>query len=399
MSASPALDDSQVLNDLLALVRINSQNPGAGEAACADWVSDRLSGAGLAVQRQAVAGARENVVATVRGSGTAPRLVLLAHMDTVPVGEGWTVDPLAGVVRNECVYGRGSADMKAGLAIAINLLAETARGASPPGDVVLCATVDEEGPEMLGAHALVAAGVVGPGDQVLALEPTGLRLRIAQVGLRWLSLTVHGRMAHAGRAHVDGVDANHVAARIVDQLKRRVGTLAPEHPLLGPPRATCGLIRGGIATNVVPPSCTAELDLRVVPPLVPEDAERLVRAVAGEVIAAFPGSRFELKPLGVARPPIVADDDCHLVSRLRSAHERATGESLASGGEDGHEAYTDASMIAALTGSDTCTVFGPGAPAQAHVADEHVSLAEVRTGTRVLEALVAGWGARRDLLG
>jgi succinyl-diaminopimelate desuccinylase len=391
MSAMAALDDAQVLDDLVALVGIDSQNPGVGAATCADWVADRLGRAGVAVERQPVSGPRQNVVATVPGVGGGPRLVLLAHMDTVPVGEGWTVEPLAGELRDECVYGRGSADMKAGLAIAVNLLAHLARGEPPAADVLLCATVDEEGPDMLGAHALVSAETVRRGDQVLALEPTGLRLRIAQVGLRWLALTVHGRMAHAGRAHVDGVDANHVAARIVADLMRRVAALDVEHPLLGPPRATCGVIRGGIATNVVPPSCTAQLDLRVVPPLGPDDAERLVREVADQAVAEFPGSRFELTPLGVARPPVVADEGCHLVTRLRAAHERALGEPLASGGEDGHEAYTDASMISALTGSDSCTVFGPGAPAQAHVADEHVSLAEVRAATRVLEALVDDW--------
>jgi succinyl-diaminopimelate desuccinylase len=91
---------------------------------------------------------------------------------------------------------------------------------------------------------------------------------------------------------------------------------------------------------------------------------------------------------------VVADEGSHLVARLRVAFRQATGRPLASGGEDGHEAYTDASMISALTGSRSCTVFGPGAPDQAHVADEHVTLADLRTAARVVEALVSGWGER-----
>lgn len=382
-----------LVSDLCELVRIDSQNPGPGEAGVAAWLTARLDRPGIRLRRQPVPGGGENLVFTVPGTGQAPRLVLSAHMDTVPVGEHWTVAPLGGEVRDGAVYGRGSCDMKAGLAVAVNALDALSSGPAPAGDVVLAATVDEEGASMRGVHALVEGGLVGGDDQVVALEPTGLRLRIAQVGLRWLELTMHGRMAHAGRAHRDGVDANHLMALVVCALKERVGELAPEHPLLGPPRTTCGVIGGGVATNVVPGACTAELDVRVVPPAAPEDATALVRAIADDVVARFPGSRYELRPLGVGRPPVVADAQSRIVQGLRAAWEEVhAGERLPQGGEDGHEAYTDASMIAALTGSRTCTVWGPGLPKHAHVADEHVAIEDLRTAARVLDALVAGWG-------
>ena len=369
-------------------MRIDSQNPGALEAGCAAWVQDRLEqGAGLDVRRYQTAQGRPNLVATIPGTGDAPRLVLLAHMDTVPVGEQWTVDPLGGQVRDGAVWGRGSADMKAGLAVAIGLLESLATN-PPPGDVVLCVTADEEGPDMSGIHTLVAEGIVGAGDQVLALEPTGLRLRLAQVGLRWLEVEVHGRMAHGGRAHQDGIDANYLAALIAVELKSRVPDLAAEHELLGPPRVTCSGIRGGVAANVVPASCTLTLDIRVVPPLRPEDAEQLVTDVSHDVCAGFPGSRFEVRALGAARPPVVADEVCPLVQGLRTAFIAETGRPLEDGGEDGHEAYTDASMVAALTGSRSCTVWGPGHPTQAHVADEHVTLDDLETAERVAARLV-----------
>jgi succinyl-diaminopimelate desuccinylase len=377
-----------VVDDLVELVRIDSQNPGPLEGECAAWVRERLKRGGLEVRRHETAEGRPNLITSVPGAGRAPRLVLLGHMDTVPLGEPWSVDPLAGVVRDGAVWGRGAADMKGGLAVAINALESLAVGPPPPGDVVLCATADEEGPEMSGIHALVADGIVGPGDQVLALEPTGLRLRLAQVGLRWLALELHGQMAHAGRAHEDGIDANHLAAQIAVELKRRVPQLADAHELLGPPRITCSSLHGGVAVNVVPPTCAMTLDIRVVPPLTPDAAERLVRQIADEVCAGFPGSRFRLERLGVARPPVVADEDCPLVRGLRAAYLAETGTPLEHGGEDGHEAYTDASMVAALTGSRSCTVWGPGQPSQAHVSDEHVKLAELHLAQRVLGHLV-----------
>jgi succinyl-diaminopimelate desuccinylase len=383
------IDVRRAIEDTAALVRIDSQNPGALESGCAAWVEERLREAGVPMNTITVNAGRTNIVARVEG-GVGPRLVLLAHMDTVPVGGGWTVDPFAGEIRDGRIYGRGAADMKAGLAVALNLLEALAGGPPPSGDVLLCATVDEEGPEMAGAHALVHGGVVHEDDQVLALEPTGLRLRLAQVGLRWVELLVRGRMAHAGRAQL-GVDANRLVARIVERLGDRVAELPYEDELLGRPLFTCGFIEGGVAVNVVPPSCTARFDLRFVPPLSSEEMVELVREVAATTGAEFPGSSFELRPLGPARPPVRAAENAHVVERLRDAYREVTGETLTAGGADGHEAYTDASMIAALTGSTTCTVFGPGSSDVAHTADEYVDLEDIEVASRVLEAVIARW--------
>jgi succinyl-diaminopimelate desuccinylase len=386
-----AIDVARTLEDIGVLVRIDSQNPGPLEHACTRWLRARLGTIGVPVEEVAVADERVDVIAALRGTGERPRLVLLAHMDTVPVGSGWTVDPFGGELRDGRIYGRGAADMKAGLAVGVGLLEALAQdAASPRGDVVLAATVDEEGPEMAGAHALVRSGVLRHDDQVLALEPTGLRLRIAQVGVCWLELTVYGRMAHAGRASL-GLDANHVVARVVDRLKERVAELPIEDELLGKPLFTCGRLSGGVATNVVPPSCTAQLDLRLVPPLAEDDIVALVRGVVDATVAEFGGASYELRPLGVSRPAVRAAEDAHIVRSLRAAFEAATGRTLESGGADGHEAYTDASMIAVLTGSPSCTVFGPGSSDLAHAADEYVEIEDVEVAARVLEHVVEQW--------
>jgi succinyl-diaminopimelate desuccinylase len=384
-----SINTSQTVLDTVALVKIDSQNPGPREGQCARWVHDRLRSAGLEAATFPVEPGRDNLIVRIPGRGQGPRLVLLTHMDTVPIGTGWTMPPLGGVVRDDRIYGRGAADMKAGLAIAVNLI-ESIRSAVPPGDVILCATVDEEGPEMAGVCALVAGGVVGAADQVLALEPTGVRLRIAQMGLRWMTLTVHGKMAHAGRAHL-GIDANHVMARIIDRLKARIDALPYEDDLLGRPRFTCGTLAGGVATNVVPASCRAQFDVRLVPPMTIEDAVAVVRSVIEETVADFPGASYELTGLGAARPPVRAADDSYLVNRLREAFRAVEGHSIESGGADGHEAYTDASMVAALTGSRSCTVFGPGSSDLAHSADEFVPIQDIEIVSRVMETLIQQW--------
>lgn len=380
----------RIVADTAALVSIDSQNPGRGEGRCAGWVHERLVDAGLEPRHQTAAAGRDNVLATVAGEGEAPRLILLAHMDTVPVGSGWTRDPLAGEVVEGRVWGRGAADMKGGLAVALDLLERLAAGPPPRGEVVLAATVDEEAPEMVGAHALVSGGLVTGEDQVLALEPTGLRLRIAQVGLRWLRLRVHGRMAHAGRASL-GVDANLYLARVVAALRDRVDALPYRDPVLGRPLFTCGTFNGGVATNVVPSEAVAELDLRVVPPMTTGEAVELVQEVAGETLAGVAGGGFELELLGPDRPPVRALDDAHVVGALDAASAAVLGAPPERGGADGHEAYTDASMIATLTGSTSCTVWGPGSTDQAHIADEYVEVTDLARARDVLGRMVESW--------
>lgn len=385
------IDNDQVIADTRSLVRIDSQNPGPLEGECADWVRRRLEKVDVPVIEQQVTEGRDNLVATIPGAPEAPRLVLLAHLDTVPIGEGWTYDPLGAEIDEGRLYGRGACDMKAGLALAINLVEALSRAPRPAmGDVVLAATVDEEAAGMLGVHRLVETGFFRDDDQVLALEPTGMRLRIAQVGLRWVKVRIRGRMAHAGRAHL-GVDANRLLARVVDQLGSTFSAMTIEDPLLGRPRFTCGTFGGGVGTNVVPPSAEATFDIRMVPPMTTASLETLVREHVDAVIAERPGASAEVEMLGPARPPVRAADDAKIVRLLRKTYRDHVGHALPSGGADGHEAYTDASMVAALTGSTSCTVFGPGATDQAHTADEYVPLEDLDLASRILWSIVEEW--------
>ena len=381
----------RVIKDTQQLVSIDSQNPGVQEALATEWVGNRLSEMGLAPKLQNVEPGRENVIAEIPGDPTVPRLVLLAHLDTVPIGGGWTEDPLGGEIKDGLIFGRGSCDMKGGVAISLGLMeALQTRKAGIAGDVVFVGTVDEEAPDMLGAQKLVAEAFIRPDDQVLALEPTGTKLRIAQMGLRWLRVNVTGRMAHAGRAHL-GIDSAHVMSRIVDRLKNEVAQLDHEDEILGRPRFTCGTFHAGVATNVVPPSAEAYFDMRIVPPMKIDDVIPMVRGVAEGIVSEFPGATFEVSPLGAPRPPVRASDESKIVSGLRASYENQTGQQMPFGGDDGHEAYTDSSMVAALTGSKSCTVFGPGSTDRAHTADEFVPIADLELVSKVIWHMADNW--------
>ncbi|WP_395639322.1 M20 family metallopeptidase [Pseudolysinimonas sp.] len=386
------IDVETVIADTRRLISIESTNPGVLEGACADWIEERLRGLGLDPLRHPVEPGRDNLSVVIPGRDrTAPRFVLVAHMDTVPIGAGWTRDPFGGEIEGGLLYGRGACDMKAGLALTLGLLDALVRtGATPASDVVVFYTVDEEAPGMLGAHALVADGLLRPDDQILAPEPSGMRLRIAQMGLRWVTLEVTGRMAHAGRAHL-GTNAAHVMAHIIVELESAFAALPFEDEILGRARFTCGVVQGGVATNVVPAVCRAELDLRVVPPLTPEDAVRIVERVATDVVRRYEDAGFTLEPLGARRPPVRAADESGIVRTLRASYARVAGRPAEIGGADGHEAYTDSAMIAALTGSTSSTVLGPGATDQAHTADEFVPIADLELGSALLWDMVTTW--------
>jgi succinyl-diaminopimelate desuccinylase len=384
------INTQQVLDDTMTLVNIDSQNPGALETACGTWLYQRLNDAGLQVIAQNVQTGRDNLVTIIKGTGDAPRLVLSAHMDTVPVGVNWTMPSLKATIQDGRIYGRGSADMKSGLAVGLGVMEVLVKAEKPRGDIVLALSVDEEGPAMAGVHALVKAGYIQKEDNVIALEPTGLHLRIAHTGVRWLKVTTYGKMSHAGRAHF-GIDATHIMAKAINLLKEKVAALPYKDNLLGKPHFTCGVIEGGVATNVVPGSCKAHFDLRLIPPMDIAFAETMVRETLEQTLKDFPGSRFEIEPLDIPRPPVKASGDSPIVTGLQSAYGSVTGKVLESGGADGHEAYTDAAMVAALTGSTHCVAFGPGSSDVAHTSDEYVPIADIETACRVMETLVSQW--------
>lgn len=142
------------------LVRIASENPSGAEDAVSGYVAEWLQKLPhVTVQQYQVEPGRSNVVARLGRGGAADAPAFIAHMDTVPVGDGWTVDPFGGEIRDGKLYGRGSCDMKAGLAAAMVALVNVAQsGASLNRDLLLCATVDEEGLLMKRGVDLVEQG-------------------------------------------------------------------------------------------------------------------------------------------------------------------------------------------------------------------------------------------------
>jgi acetylornithine deacetylase len=360
------------------LVRIPSQT--GHERDAAEAVAGWCEKAGLEVAMQEVEPGRPNVIA--RWSvGRRPRLLLTGHLDTVPVGEGWSRDPFGAEIDNGRLYGRGACDMKGGLAAMLGAVLDMrARGEQPAGDVVVAMVVGEE-EDSAGTRALVARGVEA--DWAVLSEPTGMQLVRANRGLMNYRLVVKGASAHASSPLL-GRNAVVAAARLVLELEALAAELAARpHPLFGPPNLTVGTIHGGTRPYVVPDRCEVEVDRRVNPGETREDVVR-------ELNEAIVRVRLLHQWLDVE----VLEGADYLAFEIPEEHElvRLVATAMVQAGLprriSAWRAASDAGFLVHTAGIP-CVLFGPGDIEQAaHRPDESIDLEDLEVAQQVFERLL-----------
>lgn len=388
MSVSPravldAVDEAELVALAQRLVRVVGENPPGEEAATAASLASECRAHGLEVAVDEVAPGRPNVVARLAG-GDEPGLLLLGHTDVVPAGDGWTFTPFAGDVVEGRLRGRGSADMKGGLAAAVLAMAALARaGVLPAGPVDLAALSDEE--ELgLGARRFVADLPADRYRACLVGEPTSLQPIIAARGDAYVEIEVTGRAAHSGNP-ADGRNAIYGAAAVVAELERWHAELAREaHPLVGPSTWSVGTVEGGQATSTVPARCRVTADRRLLPG---ESAPEVLAAVRDRL------GRLGLADRGLGLTVEMPMDMPGFETRPDDPFVTAVGHALADAGAPAQEpggwtAACDGGFVAARTGVPV-VVLGPGSVAeQAHRADESVAVSEVVAAARTYAALM-----------
>jgi acetylornithine deacetylase/succinyl-diaminopimelate desuccinylase family protein len=360
-----------------ALVAIPSVNPtladgGAGEAAIASACAAWLAGWGLEVKVHEVMRGRHNVVAHLAGEG--PTLLLNGHLDTVGV-EGMSIDPFAATLAEGRVWGRGSCDMKAGVAALMAATARLARSGARP-NLTVALTADEEHASE-GMQALVRSGVKA--DLAVVCEPTGLAVMPAHKGFVWIEAVFRGVAAHGSRPEL-GVDAVRHAALYLAALDAYGADLAarPPHPLLGHASLHAGTIRGGTAESVYPDACRLVLERRTLP----GESSTAVMAELQRVLEGLAARVPELDAtlaVTLERPGTEIGDDSDLVRALLRAGAGHGVEPRV----EGMTAWVDAAFLNEAGIPAVC--YGPGDIAQAHSDDEWVTAAEIATCADVLE--------------
>jgi succinyl-diaminopimelate desuccinylase len=384
---------------LKGLVRAPSDNPPGDCAPAAAVAARELEALGFTVERHPVPEAlvRKNgmisatnlIVRRRFGAGNGPVIALNAHGDVVPPGEGWTVDPYGAVERDGAIYGRGVAVSKSDFATyAFALLALEENDDGLDGVVEIHLTYDEEAGGMIGPARLLAEGLTKP---TLAISAGfSYAITTAHNGVLHLEVTLRGRQAHAAMP-ATGRDALEAAvpvlAAVYGERKRLAGITSAEKGI-GSPQITIGLISGGINTNVVPDLVSFRIDRRIVPE---ENGEEVARDLVSLIEGAVPegsGITVECRRIMLAEPlrplpgaEILVETIARRAMEVLGVPVLATGVPL----------YTDARHYAAAGIPTILYGAGPRSilEANAHAADEHLKLSDLRAATEIVALSLA----------
>ena len=380
----------KLLAELIALPSVNPaflplRHPFAGEKRVADFLAATAARAGLEVEFQRVLPGRSNLIVRLLPRNKICQTVLLApHLDTIGADESQFVPRR----KNGRLHGRGACDTKGSVVAMFTALCELANAKSRPGEteIVFAGLIDEENAQA-GSRALVGSSAfrrlrqsMASSDRLkaelqttLAIvgEPTRLRVVTAHKGSLWLQLETHGKAAHGAAPHL-GQNAVHEIARIVDALETEYAARLRKrkHPLLGRATVNVGMISGGAQPNIVPDRCAIAIDRRTLPGETETGVRREIAAFLNSKNLSAKISSTKLAPA----LPLETDPKLPLVRQFL----RSIGQSKPAG----VDYFCDAAVLASA--GIPSVVFGPGDIAQAHTADEWISLASLERGKNLL---------------
>jgi acetylornithine deacetylase len=341
--------------ELLAFL-VSTPSISGSERTLANQLAEMLRGDGFDVQREG-----DSLWFSI-GAAETPHLLMLSHIDTVPVCAGWDSDPHKPVVQDGALIGLGANDAKGSVAAMIMAARELN---DVPGRVTFAFVAEEE---LGGAGVRAVKPKLGRIDAAIIGEPTALEVCTAQRGMLILRCTARGRSAHAAHAQL-GENAIFKAARDIARFSSM--SFAP-HPQLGTARPQVTQITGGLARNQVPDQCEFFVDLRTTPNLDHREIVEQVQSTLESEVAVH-SERYE---------PVATDENEPIVQAALAAAGRT--ETVSS---------VTTSDWAFLKGIPAVKI-GPGDTRRSHQANEYLRLDELEAGARFYSAVVQQYFSR-----
>ncbi|KAL2876904.1 hypothetical protein SGCOL_007929 [Colletotrichum sp. CLE4] len=324
-------DDPVTLTQILT--SIDSSNPdlskasGAGEGEIAHYISAWLQHRNFEAHWLEETQGRPSVVGVLRGTGGGKSIMLNGHVDTVSLSSySPDLDPLSGELKEDeggRIYGRGSADMKAGLAAAMAAMARYSSTSRPSlrGDVILAAVADEEN-FSIGTEEVIRAG--WRADAAIIPEPTNQEMAIAHKGFIWIEIDILGVAAHGSRPE-DGVDAILLAGAVQTALLEYSKAL-PSDPLLGKASLHAGLIQGGVEPSSYPERCTLTIEFRTIPAQTTQSILEDIGSILTSIAKSNPDFKYAAPRMTFSQPPLGQSPDGEFIKTFISAASKCLDE-------------------------------------------------------------------------
>ncbi|MEM7042147.1 MAG: acetylornithine deacetylase/succinyl-diaminopimelate desuccinylase family protein [Pseudomonadota bacterium] len=391
------------------LVRIPTVNPpGEGYEPCSNLLGERLKRSGFTIDYVRAEGEvgdsdrypRTNVIARHEGRGPGPTVHFNGHIDVVEAGLGWSEDPFGGAVRDGRVYGRGSCDMKGGIAASVIALeAILTEGIPFDGAIEISGTVDEESGGFAGVAHLAHQGFFSKPrvDHVIIPECLNVdRICIGHRGVWWAEVETFGKIAHGSMPFLGDCAIRHMGAvmrAFEDDLLPTLATRRTGMPVVpaGAKKSTLNLaaIHGGLPEEIdglpspnVPDRCRLMLDRRF-------PIEESLAEVKAEIVAILddltrnrPGFRYHIRDVMEVLPTLTPED-ADVVRAVAEGISRVLGkppELIVSPGT------YDQKHVHRIGHLKECIAYGPGILDLAHQPDEYVEIDHLIASTKVMAA-------------
>jgi len=359
------------------LLRFDTINPPGQERDCAHKAGRLLQDWGYSVEYHEYEAGRTSVIARAGGSSTKAPLCLTGHLDVVPLGtRQWSRDPFAGEADGDKLYGRGSSDMKAGVAAMLAAASSFGKKLNGTPGVVLVLTAAEENGCVGSRHLAALPKLMGKAGAIVVGEPTSNYPMVGHKGSIKFYADFKGVSAHGSMPQL-GVNAITKAAKAIVKLEEfRFGV--PEHPVMGLPTLNVGTFEGGSGVNLVPDLARIGVDIRTVPGT--NHAELLSRLkellsegqldifADSEAVWTEPNEAWVQRVFEICKPI------------LRESPEARTMPYM-----------TDAANLRKVYDGAPTLVLGPGEAAMAHQTDEYCHIERIRQSVQIYEDIIRDW--------